>query len=102
MIIKQTLLGAQDTPLRMITSPKLHDTRAAPARPDNTRPENTDLSSERQDEAKIEVNKPLASQKSNIKIVEDERLPREPSRNVARKLTYENPSEMKNESNIRA
>ena len=76
MIIKQTLLGAQDTPLRTITSPKQHHTRAVPDRPLNSQPEKSELSSERQDEAKIEVNKPMTTQKSNIKIVEDERLPR--------------------------
>ena len=35
MIIKQSLLGAQDNPLRMITNSRQHETRAEPMRPQN-------------------------------------------------------------------
>ena len=41
MIIKQTLLGAQDNPLRMLSNSRHHETRAEPMRPQN----NDDLSS---------------------------------------------------------
>jgi hypothetical protein len=64
MVIKQSLLEAQDNPLRMMTNPKPYETRANPYKPENTE----DKYSDRQDEGAVKINRPLTAQKSKLKV----------------------------------
>lgn len=64
MVIKKSLLGAQDNPLRMLTQSRPYETQIEPNKPALT----DEQSSERQDEAKIRINRSMSAQKSKIQM----------------------------------